>query len=508
MALNKWDEETAIKNRNAVNAAYEAHREWYNVIRNKVYYNILDDWLNDSIMNCIYEMYSNTTSDMLNLREALTSYIREYNGMLDENQAQMDNVNTENDVYGSLGGLIAADIAYTTMGYNTSAAYQFYNTGMSFSEDYNDLYNFLSSDEYEWAEGAFAFSELSNYLEHYTHFLTGTQDELANEYLENSLESVLSDLPGYEEIDAENFHLVDWGALEEKLGTTGLEDAIKALIKAINVLNDDKQLGTGESMSDELINEAIDALSQALSGVEGGSELVDSFIDMISGAQFFTEIAGELASTGLKFASNAEFVTNLFYHLLSNHSMQVEYLNSVAESLELYGATSGSLYSKIEEMKRLYADNEAYFIDELGDKICSDLKSDLLGTLNKLPVIGTVSVVYDLTGSAANMVAGDQISAVEDIMGLQQFSMALTNSFEHYMELVDAGVADAEDIKAADNLFEVLRVTKMKEYSAIMDIAPADSEWFDIASKKYDELEEMKFSVANSSTSGGGGGRF
>lgn len=507
MALNKWDEETAIRNRNAVDAAYEAHREWYDFINDGYHRYFLDEYLSDGRMDSIYSMYSNTTSDLLNLREALTAYIRDYNGMLNESQAQMDSVNTENDVYGTLGGLIAADIAYTTMGYNTSSAYQFYNSGMSFASDYNDLYDFLSSDEYGWAEGLYAASEISDYLEHYAYFLSGEQDLLVEQYLENSLESVLTDLPGYQQIDTGNFHLVDWGALEEELGADGLEEAIKTLIKAINTFVDDEKLGTGESIADELINDAVSQLNQALINVDGGSEIVNSFMEMLSEAQFFLEVGGKLASTGLKFASHAEFATNLLYHVLSNHSMQVEYLDSVAASLELYGATSGSLYSKIEELKRLYADKEAYFIHELGDKICSEVQGSLLDSVNSLPVIGAMSTVYDLVGGVVTMAAGDDISAVEDIMGLQQYSMALTNSFEHYMGIIDAGVADAEDIKAADNLFEVLRVTKMKEYAAIKEIAPEGSDWYELAERKYKELEELKFSIANSQ-SGGGGGRF
>ena len=135
----------------------------------------------------------------------------------------------------------------------------------------------------------------------------------------------------------------------------------------------------------------------------------------------------------------------------------------------------------------------SYFLDEVKEKFYDegfDKASDFL--IEKIPGLKDVTFVADLYSAAAKVAWGEETGAMNTLMGLYQYDEALTRTFENYTSLMEQGVATAEDVKRANDLYDILVITKKQEYENILKIVKDEkSEWFIMATEKLEELNNL-----------------
>lgn len=451
---------------------------------------------------------------LTDLRDAMAAYLKDWEQAQEDAKSQFGNIDGESEAY---NGPVFADIYQSELeegpDYDLSQAYSFAQSGKSFSVDYNDLGAFIWTSNYgksvriKW--GDTQFSNKENYWEWITNGL-GIGDgnyELMENALTSSLESMLKQLPGYEGVDVD-YETLDWDAIGDEIGVPGMGNAMKLLLKIMKAVNNAELQGTPISeevfewieelkkVADQLQYDCYESPWVAkmfdffVEGVENGCNTLNAIGEY--GGSFAGGLAeaGKKAMTGVKFM---EFASQMVYHMCSNHTIQAEYLESLREALEASGFTSGVVIEKIEELEHLYSDKMSYFLDEVKEKFYDegfDKASDFL--IEKIPGLKDVTFVADLYSAAAKVAWGEETGAMNTLMGLYQYDEALTRTFENYTSLMEQGVATAEDVKRANDLYDILVITKKQEYENILKIVKDEkSEWFIMATEKLEELNNL-----------------
>lgn len=484
--------------------AYNQYMEWWNEKLNTREVNLAIDFMDvDGKLAGGKQKYKEAVAKLNNLIRALELYGEEYEQMVQKNESEVEALGGVESLYATFGTLTAAGMSDI---YNNSVAL-YYSEQYSFSEYFNDLPSFQDSLRWKTIETMTGFSYLSDYKKYIVSYFGGDMDRYYEEMLENSLYGLMKGIPGYQELDAESFQLVDW----DSFGIEGLGELMEELEFHL-------KLESG-LLSDDQLTVMLGKLREKLQTIEGGERIFQIFGSRLyKFDEFFGKISSEVGYI-TDVAEGVDFVMNLFYHSLSNHTQQVEWLDTMAESLELAGYSGTMVTAKIAEIKELYLDEEAYFYDQVLDAAFEKAEGEILGLINHVPHVGTVvsamDTTFDFVSHTATDVAGDEIAAMEALWGMQAYNNNLVNAYEHHIDMIKSGIASAEDVERADKLFEILRVSKMQEYEHMMTIAEGSS-WYDELAKKYEELKNMDpnflkiqqsgVDVTYASAGGGGGG--
>ena len=451
---------------------------------------------------------------LTDLRDAMDAYLKDWEQTQEDAKSQFGAIDGESEAY---NGPVFADIYQSELeagpDYETSQAYSFAQSGKSFSADYSDLGAFIWTSNYgksariKW--GDTQLSNKENYLEYITNGLgIGDGDyELMEDALTSSLESMLKQLPGYEGVDVD-YDTLDWDAIGDEIGVPGIGNAMKFFLKIMKAVNEAEFNGIPISeevfewieefkkVADQLQYDCYEApwvakmFDYLVEGVENTCNMINKV------GEHGDDIAGGLASGGKNAMYGVEFMefaSQMVYHMCSNHTIQIEYLESFRESLEVSGFTNGVVIEKIEELEHLYSDKMSYFLDEVKEKFYDDgfdKAADFV--IEKIPGLKDVTFAMDMYSAAAKVVWGEETGAMNTLMGLYQYDEVLTRTFENYTSLMEQGVATAEDVVRANDLYDILLITKKQEYENILKIVKDEkSEWFIMATEKLEELNNL-----------------
>ena len=445
------------------------------------------------------------TARLNELCTAMDAYWNEYNGMLESSQGTMDAVEVSGEVYGSFEGLVAGSAAAISTAYAASTAYQFHQSGFDFNTDFNDVEAFMNSTNYEFFEGAQGLSEIGSWQSHLVDVLLngdGNATDHSSQLMEAALVSSLEQAPGY----APDTDKIDWEWLGKQIGKPGLGKDIETFLNFYTKIE-------GAVDYDKLSEDFTNLLAQAGGSNEELAALFQGF-EKIDGITGFFEKAIE---AGFSVGDAVETLLEMYYHVIANHVQQVQYLDSIDEALAMGGYNNTStLRGRLQEIRETLASEESYFLDifyekaedvlqnALGDavgeganvigqliveQVCSDIPN-ISYIASELNVTKYAEVILDGVSLAVDIAGKDQIAAVETIQGLQMYTEPLLKSFDRYMEMIDAGVANTEDITNAENLFQLIRSSKMKEYEAMLTLQ-SHGETAEVLREKYALLERM-----------------
>lgn len=505
-SFNIWNEDTYMAHKGAVNILYDHCRSRCFEL----------DRIDSQSFSCYGTNYDPTdqigsgirrfkeaTARLNALQEAMNSYWQEYNGMLESSQGTMDQVDVSNQMYGSFEGVLAGGAAAAAAAYAGSHAYQFHQAGFNFSEHFSDAETYMSEDYFQHFEVLEGLSNIGKWetltLDLLFHGGGSSPTDYSQGLMENALLSSLAMVPAYDITIADG----DISAyLAELTGKPDLEKEIRKIISWIN-----KNAANGNT--DEFVDQLCAKLSELLYSL-GMGDKVSGLIESLSSKAFLLEFFGKMAEIGVNAVDIAETYLDITLNAAINHMQQVSYLDSVQEALSMCGYEGGGLDNMLGEIRSKLSSKENYIwqsirdeLDSMMDSQLGDLTTEITGRLitnvcKKLPNLAGIAEGFNPIGSAnvfwsgvsvgVNALAGDQIQAVETLRGLQMYTQPLITSYERYMSLMDAGIASAEDVKQAENLFELIRASKMKEYECIQTI-DMYGYWHDLAKEKYEELE-------------------
>lgn len=431
------------------------------------------------------------TARLNELCTAMDSYWNEYNGMLESSQGTMDAVEVSGEVYGSFEGLVAGSAAAVSTAYAASTAYQFHQSGFDFNTDFNDVEAFMNSINYEFFEGVQGISEIGSWQSHLVDVLLngyGNATDYSSQLFEAALVGSLERVPGYEAMGEEG--KPNWGYLGEQIGMPGLGKDIEKVLKWIASVE-------GAVDYDELTAK----ISEVFFAAGGDNYHVCELIEDIGEHELLGDLFGLLTKAGFSFGDAAKTLLDMYYHIIANHIQQVQYLDSIDEALAMGGylgdlSNNSSLRGRLQEIRESFVNEERYFLDKAYDKvesvlndalggavteatdvigqlvikqICSDVPS-LSGIASEISVTKYADLVLDGISLTFDIAGKDQIAAVETIQGIQMYTEPLLKSFDRYMEMMDAGAASVEDVQQAENLFQLIRASKTKEYEAMLTL--------------------------------------
>lgn len=429
------------------------------------------------------------TARLNELCTAMDSYWNEYNGMLESSQGTMDAVEVSGEVYGSFEGLVAGSAAAISTAYAASTAYQFHQSGFDFNTDFNDVEAFMNNTNYEFFEGMQGLSEIGSWQSHLVDVLLngyGNATDHSSQVFEAALVGSLERVPGY----TPDTDKIDWEWLGKQIGKPGLGEDIEEFLKFYTKIE-------GAVDYDKLSEDFTNLLAQAGGSNEELATLFQGF-EKIDGITGFFEKA---IDAGFSVGDAVETLLEMYYHVIANHVQQVQYLDSIDEALAMGGyqgdlSNTSTLRGRLQEIRENLASEESYFLDIFYDKaedvlqnalgdavteganvigqliveqVCSDIPN-ISSIASELSVTKYAEVILDGVSLAVDIAGKDQIAAVETIQGIQMYTAPLLKSFDRYMEMMDAGVASVEDVQQAENLFQLIRASKIEEYEAMLTL--------------------------------------
>ncbi len=505
-----WKEDTFLSHRGAINLLYDHCRSWcveLEAMANRSYTCYGRNYDSANKVEEAVQRFKLATGRLYSLKRAMDTYYEEYTGMLESSQGTMDQVDVSNQLYGTFGGILAGSAGAIAASYANSSAYQFHQAGYSFSEDFNDAYLYMQEDYFQHFEVLEAASLIADWDTLTVDLLLSGNGptDYSQELMEKALLSSLAAVPAYgqqEDLDISS-------TLADLLGIPDLESEISDILSWFN-----KKAEAGEV--DGLVDQLCEKLGQMLREKGCKNSVALEMIESLSSKAFLLEFFGKFASWGLNITKGAEFLINTWAHLTANHIQQISYLESIENSLTMCGYQGGSLLDTIDQIKGNFESLENYFFDTCLEKLEDEVKeygvdfvdgafdNVIKGVCKKVcpslaecipegvsPIAGA-NLFFDGVSGAVDFVAGDLVSAVETLRGIQIYSAPLISSYETYMGLMDAGIATAEDVAQAENLFELIRASKMKEYECIQTL-DMSGYWHDLAKEKYDQLANMEF---------------
>ena len=486
--MNRWDIEDYRWQMEAVGNLYEAARD---IVIHMEKYLSIDltgygrNYDSGGVIADAARRFKENTIRLNNLHETMKLYEQEYTSMVEQGQNTMENVTVENVVYGSFGSMLAGGTALTGL-CTGSVAWQFFQSGFDFNTHFNDVQAFMDDNpNYNFFEGAQALSEMASWDSHTVDLLisnlTGESTDFAEELEMSALLAALESVPGYTPADTEK---MDWGQLGDKLGVPGLGKKMEKVIKWISGLEGSLDYN---AMSEELTDLMLGA------DMEEVKEIWESFMR----AEKLGELMGKLTKFGFSVGKAAETVFEILYHFTANHVSQTEYLDSIDEAMAMAGYSEvGGLRGMLRDIRESFVSGEKYVLDmaagkieeilegKLGaavteganvagqiliDAVCENIPN-VLQSADSVTPLQYANVVIDGVGLAVDLAGEEQIKAIETLQGLQIYTPTLITSFEKNMALIEAGVADAEDIANADNLFQLIRSAKIEEYEAMLSL--------------------------------------
>lgn len=466
--------------------AVEAYRKVYTAMRQSDVCNFEREA--DSI-GCIEAFRQRVTANLKRLQQLETEmkrYLQEYMAAQEKASGELGKEYMSQHVYGTFGTLaVGAAVSYER--YKT---YQFANGGYSFSGRYNDLSSFMQTDVYKDAVSKAGWSEVSNYglmLDSVAPWLgTGKTDEYVTDLMENALNSILMGIP---EIKPDSSFK---GTFKEFGQITGIENVdkwikqIKSLLEKYASAKVPWEVASAEPQFKELMDAWMD------------SDEKDAYLSMLKQV-YVIQLTCKKVGAVMDSIEALDVAVDTLTHCFNSYAGQAAYLDSMEEALLNAGFASGPLHEKIDEMRELYLDDFKYGMSKFGDYVQKAVEGKITSSAIKaasklVPPLKGVDFGLKTISSGAGLLWSDEIGAYKDLAGLMQYDSVLTKSYENYVQMMNDGIATADDMAQADRLFNILSATKAKEYEAMMTLCEEDNRgMFMQYYKKYYELTGKTF---------------
>lgn len=479
----KWDSNGYAAILNRAKEAESAYRDAYSRIHQQDVENFLSGVKKYGISTSAVEKYRQQITEgykkVHTLVQNMQAHQKEYEAALEQGKQNIENQAMHVQSY----GWIDTAAVFATSG---GLGWSFAQSGKSFSRDYNDLSSFMATDEYKAAMQKAGVAQWSNTALILDTFLPGLGLNSTNEYIDGLLEGAMSGiLDGLSE-DAIN---VTWDGSLDYLGTMiGIEDMdnwiseIKGCLETYGSWNDVTQSREYKealaAVQDEEMRKLFgDTLKELLT-----SEEAKAALQLAEGIGQFTDVL-----------EMGDLCVDIAVRVLNDYSKQVGYLDAMEEGLLQAGFANGPVLEKIDEMRRNYSDSVSYALDKTCDYLLKEAKNGVIGAGIKqassvIPTIKNVTLGLKVISGGAKIGWSDEISAYNGIAGLSQYDQCLTVAYENYAQMIRDGVATEQDVAQADNLFELLRATKIKEYGYMIELT-SDTEKIKEYQSKIEELE-------------------
>lgn len=424
------------------------------------------------------------------LGETLIKYRRLKLDSLNKGQAEMEGL--ENPDY-VCPGFDSIEVKPYSNSYPQYRSYQFFQSGKSFSKNYNDIGSFIESKLFRVSSGVMIGSQkLTDFItwidmgiSEFTHksYYTAT---LAN----NALISILGSLPnaGTEAFSGS----IDF--VENSLGINTLEDWIKYTVSMVKTLAEGGKPGL-EILGD-LEDEGLLKLFKEETYRKMARNLLTWILDEDSWQTLYN--AADSAGNVIDCLEWIDIGFECFGHFMTDYSVQLSYLDSMEEAL--YSAGLYNATPLIDEVRLEYENGVYHAAKKIGMEAMKEvMKGTIKDTGKKLSGISLASKLFSTYGTTMKLLNNGELKADESLAGLCQFDGALTIAYERYVRMMEDGVATTEDMEQADKLFTILVAAKKKEYKNMMEIAEGTPD-YNIYKAKYDEL-----SALSDNSSGGSG---
>ena len=245
MAVNKWDRSEYERQMNCVKKAANAYSEWIDTGIGNAQVTDLVAWATrigygDLLQEGIGG-YRKHTVRLHDLYKTMKQYLEDYETVIAGSKGNMENVEEVESAYGSFGTILSGISLSTGTALAASKAYQFAQSGKTFSGDYNDLTEFMNESwGYELANfwhGVSKIGDMKLYSETIRAAGKGEYAPYVTELLQSGIKSMVEGIPASKPYSMTN---IDWDAIGQKLGIEGLEERMQPIQKLLEEMSSGK----------------------------------------------------------------------------------------------------------------------------------------------------------------------------------------------------------------------------------------------------------------------------
>ena len=345
------------------------------------------------------------------------------------------------DFYSNADEILAGGITLTDigLGYGAYECFQTLNSGISLL-DFNDSsaysINFLATD----SSKILSLSELNNWTLYVESFLN--PDEYADDLMRKSLKQILDGMP-----DASG-------------DPDQLPSEVTKLLKALSSYSGDWEKLWKVLYGDGTLAEA-DLYDPQLQTIK---KIMDSMPKKWK--KRVNVILEGLNLKGIaKFAENSNAIITFFSRAVADYSAQLEYLETIENSLLMMGYDARNTSAIVEELRKKYDSIVYDYLNGIGDVLEGEVEKKVTEELFKrIPQLKTASYIIDTAVDVSKLAFGDQMAASNSLYGLAQFDGQLTKAYATYEELIANNMATETEIQEAERLYQLLKSTKIAAY--------------------------------------------
>lgn len=371
--------------------------------------------------------------------------------------------------------------------YPKYSSYQFMRSGKTFSDDYNDLYSFINTDVYQkhhmWETNLSMMADWDKLLIGIGCTVlndTSGFDYYTDELLKTAMTALLDGLPNADSV-------VGGAKINNILGIKNSDKWLKEFFTLFKTFGTSKE---GATIKEFLkTDEYKEWLSEAGENGEFVDEIIKEFAKEMD-AKGLVQTVGKVGGDVLDALEWADVLYNIIGHSLADYSVQIGYLDTLKNSLLESGFAYGPVQKLIDELRVEYDDSVTYAIRSIVKKGVEDMEKGVIGSVvGQIPVLREANKMLKIGTTTVKAIYADTLSADKTLMGLQQFDLSLTRSYEHHLQMVKDGVANESDMEELDRLFQLIVTTKKKEYECMMTLSKGSNLYSEYETK-LKELEK------------------
>ena len=389
------------------------------------------------------------------------------------------------------GGVYAG--FFSSVGSNTNTDYSQYphaqeylTRGKTFTQEYEEANAFFQSDEYlEYMQKFLGPSEYSNYklliAGFHDAFLSGFDnkyylDDYTDALMASALRGIVEGLPDATpefSSSADMYKYID--QYTELSGTKKFISALKQYLKQASALGKDVEWDSLGKYYQSIMK---DPEFQAFAKDIYGDDWYEILTDTNTPAGSILRKMGDI-SKGIGKVQDAAEALDLVLEstlvLQANYEKQAAYLQTVKEALSAAGLYQGNVKKVVEDSLTAYQNQEKLVMEKAEDFITKKIEKKATGTIvdifnEALPGLKMADVILNTIDKTWDFAFAKDVSAAKTLGGCLQYDKALSTVYDHYIDMMKAGIATDEDMQKAETIYEILIATKKKEQDAIEQV--------------------------------------
>lgn len=366
----------------------------------------------------------------------------------------------------AFGPAVTAAVVATYTGYKV---YQFgLNSGFSFTGSFNDMTTFLNSDFYKSKNLLqTGYSMMTNWA------LWGGKGAqgVTREWLESALSGVLDSMPNVAPSGFEG--IADWA--KDVTGIQNLDSWIKSLTSLAK-----KFAAAGYGRDEFFASEEVKVLMESVQKMDQDTlkHYMESFIDEETWQRAIGVLArGEAAEAAGRLKKDLDTLEWLdlafsgLNHALTDHTVQLQYLDSMEMALTENGFTHGEVVRAMDELRHQYRSSLYNAAKGTWKKAKEEaIKGGGNIVAGLAPNIKAANAILTAGSKTIGLLAAKDIAADKTLMGLRQYDEVLSRSLDGYVQKMKDNLATETDMRNAERCYELWIGTKKKEYECMIQI--------------------------------------